>query len=289
MKKRLKGVTLMEIILSLAIFAVLSMLLVQIMATVNAMMRNTNQLNRRLSYEAKFADNGLATSEFGSSQITAASASEDVRITWSGGQVSLQQQLNDNALTAADLPTIFTAYQNQTTDINAVNYQFMVFPSNQTADTIPTTNFRVTLELANRNASGGAVDYSHITRISGVTVDRIGGGVSSSDATITTSSHVGQAPAGGNPLITIEIPYDKIVETTQGATQGGFGTMDVTIRGDVIPTGGTVANLQTNVVLLEATLSFTAYIWNPNHDHVTTFATARYFTDAQTGITFQDT
>ena len=56
MKKR-NGMTLIEIIVSMAVFAVIAMLLVEIMSSVNAMMRSTAQLNKRLSYEAKYADN----------------------------------------------------------------------------------------------------------------------------------------------------------------------------------------------------------------------------------------
>lgn len=56
MKKR-KGMTLIEVIVSLAIYGIMAMLVAEIMTLVNATMRATNQLNDRLSYEAKFADN----------------------------------------------------------------------------------------------------------------------------------------------------------------------------------------------------------------------------------------
>lgn len=60
MKKRnLKGMTLMEIVVSMAVYGVLALLLVEIMSCVNGTMRITNQLNKRLAYEAKFADNRL--------------------------------------------------------------------------------------------------------------------------------------------------------------------------------------------------------------------------------------
>lgn len=61
MKKTLKGMTLMEVIVSLFIYALLGLLLMEIMSVVNTTMTSTNQLNERLSFEAKFADNQIVT------------------------------------------------------------------------------------------------------------------------------------------------------------------------------------------------------------------------------------
>ena len=57
--KKQKGMTLMEIVISIAIYGVLALLVTEIMTTVNATMRATNQLNDRLAFESKFADNNL--------------------------------------------------------------------------------------------------------------------------------------------------------------------------------------------------------------------------------------
>lgn len=54
---KLKGMTLMEVVISIGVYAVIALLLTLIMSLVNQTMKATNQLNRRLSYEAKFADN----------------------------------------------------------------------------------------------------------------------------------------------------------------------------------------------------------------------------------------
>ena len=59
--KKLKGMTLIEVIVSLFIYALLGLLLMEIMSVVNTTMRSTNQLNQRLSFEAKFADNQIVT------------------------------------------------------------------------------------------------------------------------------------------------------------------------------------------------------------------------------------
>ena len=60
MKKK-KGMTLMEIIVSCAIYAMFSLLICEVMTLVNSTMKATNQLNRRLSYESKNADNLVTT------------------------------------------------------------------------------------------------------------------------------------------------------------------------------------------------------------------------------------
>ncbi|MBR6717025.1 MAG: type II secretion system protein [Oscillospiraceae bacterium] len=55
--KTKKGMTLVEIVISLGIYALLALLLTEIMSVVNSTMKATNQLNNRLSFQAKFADN----------------------------------------------------------------------------------------------------------------------------------------------------------------------------------------------------------------------------------------
>lgn len=52
-----KGLTLMEIVISIAIYGVLALLIMEIMTLVNKTVVSTNQMTKRLSYEAKFADN----------------------------------------------------------------------------------------------------------------------------------------------------------------------------------------------------------------------------------------
>jgi len=55
--------TLMEIVVAMAIYGVISLLLVEIMSNVNSTMRATTNLNERLSYEAKYADNRQITAD----------------------------------------------------------------------------------------------------------------------------------------------------------------------------------------------------------------------------------
>lgn len=63
--KKQKGMTLMEIVISIAVYGVLALLVTEIMTTVNATMRATNQLNERLAFEAKFADNNMTKDSTG--------------------------------------------------------------------------------------------------------------------------------------------------------------------------------------------------------------------------------
>lgn len=58
-----KGMTLFEIVIAIAIFGVTSLLLVEIMNSVNSTMKATKSLNDRLAYEQKFADNRLKTAD----------------------------------------------------------------------------------------------------------------------------------------------------------------------------------------------------------------------------------
>lgn len=59
--KTKKGMTLIEIVISLGIYALLALLLTEIMSVVNSTMKATNQLNNRLSYQAKIADNQITS------------------------------------------------------------------------------------------------------------------------------------------------------------------------------------------------------------------------------------
>jgi len=55
--KAKKGMTLIEIVISMAVYSIIALVIVNIMTSVNALMDSTSQLNERLAYEAKYADN----------------------------------------------------------------------------------------------------------------------------------------------------------------------------------------------------------------------------------------
>lgn len=60
-----KGLTLIEIVISIAIYGVLALLIMEIMTLVNTLVKSTDQMTKRLSYEAKYADNLLTQDEDG--------------------------------------------------------------------------------------------------------------------------------------------------------------------------------------------------------------------------------
>ncbi len=127
MKKRnLKGMTLMEIIVSMAVYGVLALLLVEIMSCVNGTMQVTNQLNKRLAYEAKFADNRRTVDEVGN-PLTA--TQRQLRIIYdgapSGGVTS----------GAAEYTASYTNPNHEDDDRSAgTNYKYLVYtpPSTET-------------------------------------------------------------------------------------------------------------------------------------------------------------
>ncbi len=57
--KKVKGMTLFEIVISMGVYALLALLLAEIMSVVNNTMTATNQLNERMAFQAKFADNKM--------------------------------------------------------------------------------------------------------------------------------------------------------------------------------------------------------------------------------------
>ena len=80
-KKKLQGMTLIEIVLSIAIYGMIAMLLTEVMCLINATIKSTQQLNTRLSYEAKYADNLLTNADDGTPFKT---LEENVSITRNG-------------------------------------------------------------------------------------------------------------------------------------------------------------------------------------------------------------
>lgn len=140
-KRKLKGMTLMEVVVSLAVYAVIGLLIAEIMTLVNATMKATNQLNRRLSYEAKFADNLLYSDGVGSFQrndvtLTMHDASGAFNITAPG---SVFQTNADN----------MEHTENNLIINENTNYRFLVFTRGAASVPTPITVFYVDLNLGN--------------------------------------------------------------------------------------------------------------------------------------------
>lgn len=78
-KKSLKGMTLVEIIISLAVVAIMTVLLVAAASAVNAYIRSSNNVNRKVSVQAPIAESGYTGS---ANELS--TADSDIRITVNG-------------------------------------------------------------------------------------------------------------------------------------------------------------------------------------------------------------
>lgn len=86
--KKAKGMTLMEIVISIFIYGLLALLITEIMTLVNTTMRATNQLNKRLYNEARIADN-MQTKSIPVKDI----ASYDFTITYNDDKDTIQKYI----------------------------------------------------------------------------------------------------------------------------------------------------------------------------------------------------
>ena len=147
MKKKLKGMTLMEVIVSLFIYALLGLLLMEIMSVVNATMRSTNQLNERLSFEAKFADNQIITS---ARRLTGGQA------TVSYGAIGFRDPdaVNPGNADGSIAPTNYNEWEARYTNPNLngtidyaedINFRFITYTTNAVNDQFPGYDFHMNL------------------------------------------------------------------------------------------------------------------------------------------------
>ena len=127
MKTR-KGMTLIEIVISMAIYSVIAMVIVNIMSTVNALMDSTTQLDDRLSYEAKYADN-LQTSDDQGHDYTASVQRVNYEIMYDINASGNGKRINSTGSDRAAFE--YTAdYDADVAGVNYhenVNYRFMTF------------------------------------------------------------------------------------------------------------------------------------------------------------------
>ena len=126
--KSKKGMTLIEIVVSMAVYAVIAMVIVNIMTTVNALMDSTTQLDDRLSYEAKYADNLLTTDDQGH-DYTASVQRVNYEIMYDINASGNGKRINSTGSDRAAFE--YTAdYDADITGVNYhdnVNYRFMTF------------------------------------------------------------------------------------------------------------------------------------------------------------------
>lgn len=183
--KKLKGMTLIEVIVSLFIYALLGLLLMEIMSVVNTTMRSTNQLNQRLSFEAKFADNQI---------ITQATPDGTGTVNISYGATGFTDV---TAAGTIGTPTTYRGWVarytnptlNGTTDFSEdINFRFITYSTNALTDQFPGYAFNMHLMIVPflfrdgldatgmANAQTAANNFmSRITRVEVTALDSAGG------------------------------------------------------------------------------------------------------------------
>lgn len=143
-KRKLKGMTLMEVVVSLAVYAITGLLLAEIMTLVNATMKATNQLNRRLTYEAKFADNLLLSdgvTSFTNNPISA-TLSED------NGSFTINANGRVYETNASNIGNNVDSDPNQMIINEHTNYRFLVFSKTYEAAAAQNEFFYLNLHVA---------------------------------------------------------------------------------------------------------------------------------------------
>lgn len=196
-RRKLKGMTLMEVVVSLAVYAVIGLLIAEIMSLVNATMKATNQLNRRLSYEAKFADNLLYSD--GNNSF----ASNGVTVSLSG-----------TGAHPFNIVTGGTVYQTNATNMehtetgrmiisNDTNYRFLVFTKTIGSSPAPSDVFYVDLVIGPSNNLAS----NHISKIIVDASGVLGGG-----------AYINNTEAGS--LVQQQVLFDSSTSHTPPAGDG---------------------------------------------------------------------
>lgn len=205
MKRKItrKGMTLIEIVISIAIAGILALLLVEIMNVVNATMRSTDYLNRRLAHESKYADNlmpGDNTGGFsnkGATLTIKANSGEFSDIVANG--VEYTAHYND--------PLMLSDYVSNT------NYRFMVFDKTSHSSPVAAEVFWIYIFIGKNLAEKiTSIDidgncYSHTVADEDNPANIIASGVITHDRIVDSEMPGGKfADTRGNLLIKIPVP-----------------------------------------------------------------------------------
>lgn len=141
MKRRTKhkGMTLMECVVSIAVYALMASLLVEIMTAVNGTIKATSHLNRRLAYEAKYADNLITSHDNGSGtsvDFPSVNSSVGIKFTSPKGTFNLSAT-----------GQTYTAQYNDPDYVSNTNYRFAVFDKEHSSTEVPKGPFWITIKL----------------------------------------------------------------------------------------------------------------------------------------------
>ena len=159
-RRKLKGMTLIEVVVSIGVYATIGLLMTEIMSLVNATMQSTAQLNRRLSYEAKFADNlmtdaggGMAFSQDTVAlTLTPADGSGGFEVHPNGiiyetNETNMMTEGGVQHRDAAKEQNAMQLAQGAGVQYKSVNYRFMSFPKNFIRTPAPADVFELKLNI----------------------------------------------------------------------------------------------------------------------------------------------
>lgn len=224
-KKTLKGVSLMEVVISIAVYGVISLLLAEIMGCVNNMMTFTNHLSERIAVEGKIADN----------QETSASSSRGVVVSChlEGYGHNKKFELNDAVLEYSPSGATTMSDSESAVHFRYMNYQHHDTPMGSLGESPFQLNLNMSRDLRNfkafpEYATKGVVGIKKIevTTVNNfidrlpanLLVDKNGNSVS----TLTYGSDEGQdeydfqdfidayTDGGTNNLLQIKLAYDWV-------------------------------------------------------------------------------
>ena len=126
--KKQKGMTLIEVVISLGIYRLLALLLTEIMAVVNNTMTATNQLNARLAFQARYADNKITTglNRTANGALTVSYGDNGTEV---GRFDHIDDDIDDTALVYNEYSGIYNNRTSRATIdyVEEVNYRFMTF------------------------------------------------------------------------------------------------------------------------------------------------------------------
>ncbi len=213
-RKKLKGLSLMEIIISIAVYAIIALLMAEIMGCINATMTSTSRLNERLDSEALLVDNketNPGITPFRNPNRVNVIA--HIGLSSSAGLV-LAQGTELIPATSSE-PGRIEFGDNQ----NSTHFRFMSFTNrnlNITLDPNARFTFKIKLTQDLDDASFAALpdnDKRKVIGIDKVVVSSTAGWFDDADNIVTTPREFTGAELinrnAGDDFITLQLPYDQ--------------------------------------------------------------------------------
>lgn len=214
-RKKLKGLSLMEIIISIAVYAIIALLMAEIMGCINATMTSTSRLNERLDSESLLVDN--KDTNPGSTPFrnpNRVNVIAHIRDSSSAGLV-LDQGTELIPATSSE-PGRIEFGDNQ----NSTHFRFMSFTNrnlNITLDPNARFTFKIKLTQNLDDASFAALPGNAARKVIGidkVVVSSTAGMIDDADNIVNTPREFTGAELinrnAGDDFITLQLPYDQL-------------------------------------------------------------------------------